>query len=199
MGNKHTYRRNHACIALVTGCAALLTAVGCSGPGHGGPMVSPDSTSGDVIEIKTDSDVKLEWVRVDDPSDDSEALTVLAAQHGVSVTPVVPLNSVISITFNGMQPDSVSLTDQVIGTDGMPRYGVEPDVITLIKCECDGSYNFVLPINWAASLSSNSRAYKPGAVIRGFIITATIGTATASYAFAFHSDAYDTTQMVEAN
>ena len=196
MRDKHTTLCFGQRVSLAAGFVALLASVGCSGPGSADPVVSPDSTGAGVIEIETDSGVKLDWVRVDDPSDDSEALTVLAAQNSLSDTPVVPLNSIISITFEGMQPDSVSLNDRVINTDGSQRFGQEPEVVTLIKCECDGSYNFALPINPAASASSNSRDYEPGAVIRGFTLTAANDAATVSYAFALHTDAYDSTQLV---
>jgi len=140
-----------------------------------------------VIEIKADNGVQLEWVRVDEPSDGAAALITLAAQQDLTDAPVVPLESLVSITFQGEQPASVELTDQIIGTDGTPRYDVPLEVITL--SEQDGSFSFRLPFNFAALLSSYSGDYALGAVIRGFTFKVNSGTAEVTYAFALRTEA----------
>lgn len=85
-------------------------------------------------------------------------------------------------------PDKITVTDTLIGEDGIPKYE-QKAAVTEVTPEISGNIiSFSLDDHWATGLSSNSEDYKEGSAWRCFEISCSWGENICIYTFCIKSD-----------
>jgi len=100
----------------------------------------------------------------------------------------IKLGTVIKIRFSRAIPDTYELKDYILNEKGDVKFS-EQTVQTIPMNLNSKTGSFVLKENWAASLSSDSDDYKPGAVLRGFKLTCEWNENKYIYMFMVKTDA----------
>ncbi len=121
----------------------------------------------------------------------------MAKNQKLKDLPYVPFNSFIELLFDGIKPDNITISDMIIDEDGKGKYS-EKEIVD-IPFDIKNDKGFTLSGHMASILSSNSEDYKPGAVIRGFLIVCSFGENKCDYAFALRTDAGVTTSQITEN
>lgn len=102
--------------------------------------------------------------------------------------PYAHLGETIEIVFKGAAPDKYELRDYILREDGFVKY-TEKEVVKIPIELVNGKASFELDMNWAALLSSNSKDYEPGGVLRGFRLICSWGENECEYGFVIRTDA----------
>lgn len=97
------------------------------------------------------------------------------------------LGTEITVEFQGKAPDSVTLRDELLNSDGSRKYDERVSKV-LELAVVDGGVSFSLEPHFAVFLSSSLEDYEPGAVIRGLKLTCSWGENECEYAFAIRTD-----------
>jgi hypothetical protein len=108
-------------------------------------------------------------------------------ESGWESLPYVKLGDEVVIQFENFEAKNVTVTEDLLKQDGTFLYGDKSTVVHEVKVEKDG-VSFELPSNWAVHLSSNSESYKPGHVIRAFVIRTEINKSDFAFAFVIRTN-----------
>lgn len=108
-------------------------------------------------------------------------------EGGWESLPYVKLGDEVVIRFENFEAKNVTVTEDLLKQEGTFLYGDKSTVIHEVKVEKDG-VSFELPNNWAVHLSSNSESYKPGHVIRAFVVRAEINKSDFAFAFVIRTN-----------
>lgn len=120
--------------------------------------------------------------------ENTELFQSIMGDAGHSI-PYAPLGETIQVYFGTTAPEFYELTEHLLKKDGTLKYKENRLQITDLKFN-NGTGSFVLSPNLMAYLSSNSRDYEKGAVIRGFRLICKWGDdARQEYAFVIKTDA----------
>lgn len=119
-------------------------------------------------------------------TEDTQLFEAIVKESGGRL-PYVALGEKIAVHLNEASNDACELTDYILNEDGSVKYpkAVVP-AVSVIFVEGDGA--FELSPNMAAHLSSNSKDYEPGAVIRGFKLACKSGERLREYDFILRTD-----------
>ncbi len=99
-----------------------------------------------------------------------EALFKAILEDSEVSIPYVKLGESVQIQLDKEAPAAYELTDVLLREDGGYKYKMPADKPIVIEFN-SGSGSFVLKENISVFLSSNTRDYEPGAIIRGFKLT----------------------------
>lgn len=101
--------------------------------------------------------------------------------------PYVKLGDEVVVRFENFEAANVTVTEDLLRQDGTFLYGENSTVIHEVEVENDKVF-FDLPSNWAVHLSSNSENYRPGHVIRAFVVRAEINKSDFAFAFVIRTN-----------
>lgn len=101
--------------------------------------------------------------------------------------PYVDIGDEVSIRFENFEANSVSLVEDLLNQEGKYLYNEKSSRAYDVAVK-DGEIRFELPSNPAVHLSSNSESYKPGHVIRAFVIRAEINGSDFAFAFVIRTN-----------
>lgn len=102
--------------------------------------------------------------------------------------PYIKQGEKIQIVFKGKMPDTVSLKEYILTEDGNVKY-TDKEVKEIPITFEDKKGEFDVLLNFAAFLSSNSKDYEPGALIRGYRLVCSWGENECEYGFIIRTDA----------
>ena len=112
--------------------------------------------------------------------DREDNLQVIMKDNTEETLKYIPIGQGIEIVFEGVNPDSVELVDQVIDNSGNEMFTNSSKIIS-INFE-NGKCSFNLDDHYATLLSSNSETFEKG-VLRGFRLTCKWGENECEYSF----------------
>lgn len=112
--------------------------------------------------------------------DREDNLKVIMKDNKEETLKYIPIGQEIQIVFEGFNPDSVELVDQVIDNSGNEMFTNSSKDIS-IKFD-NGKGSFKLDNHYATLLSSNSETFEKG-VLRGFRLTCKWGENECEYSF----------------
>lgn len=113
--------------------------------------------------------------------------TIMKEESKIEI-PYIKSGTIIEIKVKGRVPDTVELRDSVLNESGVIKYTTRED-ITIPFTFSNRKGAFMLEMNPAVFLSSNSEDYLPGKTIRGFRLTCSWGDNQCEYGFIIRTDA----------
>lgn len=102
--------------------------------------------------------------------------------------PYARLGESIEIEFKGATPDKYELRDHILRENGSIKY-TEKEVVKIPIELVNGKASFELDVHWSAFLSSSSKDYELGGVLRGFRLICSWGENECEYGFVIRTDA----------
>lgn len=101
--------------------------------------------------------------------------------------PYVDLGEEVVIRFENFESQNVSIVEDLLNQEGKFLYD-EKSSRTHEVFVNDGEVRFELQSNPAVHLSSNTESYKPGHVIRAFVIRVEVGRSEFAFAFVIRTN-----------
>jgi|GEM_PF-1040173 len=182
---------NKAGLSILT-ILLLLMLASCSSRGnedHSDSKTADKLPEVQIVADGTELQVQSRAVAVYDDSN-AELFQSLVGTADASFIPYIKLGSAVEIVLNGITPDAYRLTEYILNKDGSLKYAADPaSQQSMVVSFQDGAGAFILKPNPKSSLSSLSTDYEPGATIRGFRFSTSIGGQMKEYAFVLRSDA----------
>jgi hypothetical protein len=109
--------------------------------------------------------------------------------RSVSNLPYVKNGELITIAINGTVPDSVTLTEHILSSNGNRKYNIDGMTYDVSFGILNRVGTFTLTPNYATGLSSFSGDYEPGNTIKGYSLICTWGNNECEYGFIIRGDA----------
>ena len=143
----------------------------------------------EVSILTEDSNVTVKSKTLEETIDDEDTeLFQLIMEDSNSEIPYIHIGEVVEIKFNNKIPETYELKDCLLRENGKILY--DSRLIETINVEKkDDDYYFILDMNYAVILSSDSRSYEPGQTLRGLKLICDYGDEKKEYAFIIRTDA----------
>ena len=101
--------------------------------------------------------------------------------------PYVELGDEVVIRFENFEVGRITISEDLLNQEGKFLYDDRSTQTYDVEVE-DREIHFELKSNWAVHLSSNSESYKPGHVIRAFVIRAEVNRSNFAFAFVIRTN-----------
>lgn len=152
-------------------------------------------TWGDKEKVIPSAAGSIQWVVQEEKEGEAQGITASGRDpfnylaRVKSEWPYLPIESWITIKFlNTPAPESITVSDLILGEDGAPKYGEDTVKTKKIYPE-EQTVSFSLDTNFWAMLSAERKTYQTGGVIRGFRLDCTWENGSrADYGFIVRSD-----------
>lgn len=154
---------------------------------NGGPRAIPEPSISIMIGEQSIKPIYY-GDRYNETREDIERFLNLPFEEGSwEVLPYVELGDEVIIRFDNFEAKSVSIVENLLSQEGKFLYDEKSALVHDVTLE-DGVIRFELQSNPAVHLSSNSESYKPGHVIRAFVIRAEVNKSDFAFAFVIRTN-----------
>lgn len=182
---------NNSRVSYLLLLALVIILSACNSQKIEGNLSAIDTTSIKISAGNTDlTDTLKKKEGIDSvEKDDSSLFESIIADEKITI-PYVKIGEVVKVNFGDILPDHYVLYDYVLNEDGTIKYSsLATETVTLQVSNNVGT--FKLNENLSSKFSSNSKDYKPGHLLRGFLLINTFGDKQQEYAFVIKSDIFE--------